>query len=315
MTTVEISPAFSQSKFLEKAFDLPLISDTCSFGIEKMSPVTSLDLQPTLTSLSPVVASHLAHLKRLGEDRLPEVLSTKLTSARDQAASCVLSLDSTLCSGLDQLLDKVPALRSSTPALYSSTREAVVSQLTLASTYLASTTTQATNYLSTTTSRATTTLVTTTSQATTYLASTTSQATTYLASFTLGQLALKVCDSGLETAESLLKLAPASCSLQCLPLVSGLKTVRSKAADIGREGARSNEKVAALEESSLASALSQVLGLYYVLELFGLSEVLARAEVAADLSKKESAEKVEAAEGVVEEVLADLSVKLEVVEN
>ena len=85
-----------------------------------MSPVTSLP-QPTLTSLSPVVASHLAHLKRLGEDRLPEVLSTKLTSARDQvlstglslalpslqAASCVLSLDSTLCSGLDQLLDKL----------------------------------------------------------------------------------------------------------------------------------------------------------------------------------------------------------------
>ena len=86
-----------------------------------MSPVTSL-LQPYLASISPVVASHLAHLKSLGEDRLPEVVSTKLTSAMDQvletglssplalslqAAACVLSLDSTLCSGLDQLLDKV----------------------------------------------------------------------------------------------------------------------------------------------------------------------------------------------------------------
>ena len=59
-----------------------------------------------------------------------------------------------------------------------------MSQLTLASTYLASTTTQATNYLSTATFRATTTLATTTSQA-----------TTYLASFTLGQLALKVTDA------------------------------------------------------------------------------------------------------------------------
>ena len=53
----------------------------------------------------------------------------------------------------------MPSLKSSTPALYSSTREAAVSQLSLATTYLATTTTQA---------------------------------TTYLASFTLGQLALKV---------------------------------------------------------------------------------------------------------------------------
>ena len=74
-------------------------------------------------------------------------------------------------------------------------------------------------------------------------------------------------------------------------------------------------QVAGLEDSSLASAVSEVLSLYYVLELFGLSEVIARAEVAADLSKKESSEKVEAAEGVVKEVLADLSVRMEVVKN
>ena len=70
-------------------------------------------------------------------------------------------LDSTLCTGLDQLVTKVlylpsctfttlvylylsncifqvPALTSPTPALYSSTREAAVSYLTLATTYLAS---------------------------------------------------------------------------------------------------------------------------------------------------------------------------------
>ena len=62
-------------------------------------------------------------------------------------------LDSSLCSGLDQLLVKVlltpalfssqlifqvPSLKTPSPALYSSTREAAVSQLTLATTYLAS---------------------------------------------------------------------------------------------------------------------------------------------------------------------------------
>ena len=86
-----------------------------------------------------------------------------------------------------------------------------------------------------------------------------SQATTYLASFTLAQLALKVTflcsysrisahtdpslqasDSGLETADSLLKLVPASYSSQCELLVSGLKTVREEAATVRKEGATRN---------------------------------------------------------------------------
>ena len=79
-----------------------------------------------------------------------------------QVTAGVQYLDSSLCSGLDQLVVKVlylysllhvkpgricilsncilqvPALKSPTPALYSSTREAAVSCLTLATTYLAS---------------------------------------------------------------------------------------------------------------------------------------------------------------------------------
>ena len=79
-------------------------------------------------------------------------------------------------------------------------------------------------------------------------------ASTYLASFTLAQLALKVpplfltsltdvlkvSDSGLETADSLLKLAPASYSSSCELLVSGIKTVRGQVDIVRREGASSN---------------------------------------------------------------------------
>ena len=52
-------------------------------------------------------------------------------------------------------------------------------------------------------------------------------------------------DSGLETADSLLKLAPASYSSRCELIVSGLKTVRSQVDIVRREGARLNgsEKV------------------------------------------------------------------------
>ena len=55
---------------------------------------------------------------------------------------------------------------------------------------------------------------------------------------------LKASDSGLETEESLLKLAPAS-NFRCELIVSGLKTVRSQVDIVRREGARLNgsEKV------------------------------------------------------------------------
>ena len=149
-----------------------------------------------------------------------------------------------LCSGLDQIIVKVPSLSSPTQALYNSNREAA--QLT--------------------------------------------QATTYLASFTLALLALKVSDSGLETAESLLKLVPSSYSSQCEPLVSGLKNIRSQAEHVRREGARreGTEQVANMETSSLA-LLSEVLGLHYIISILGFNKEVA--EVAGGVVKEEVSEK------------------------
>ena len=157
--------------------------------METVSSLTLSLLISPLASLLPEVSSQLASLKSLGQDRLPKVVSTRLSSTRDQVrfqlsfsfvtpniwlqvAACVYSLDATLCSGLDQLVDKVlyastpahytvhlytctrftrqqytyilysvlqvPALKTPTPALYNSTRKAAVSQLTQATTYLAS---------------------------------------------------------------------------------------------------------------------------------------------------------------------------------
>ena len=39
-----------------------------------------------------------------------------------KAVSAAVTLDATLCSGVDNLVEKVPALKQSTPVLYSSTR-------------------------------------------------------------------------------------------------------------------------------------------------------------------------------------------------
>ena len=121
MTTVEeAAPAFSQPKIVEKALSLPLVSDTYHSTLEAVSSMAS-PLQPLLASISTAVRD--SNILTPGEDRLPEVVSAGL----DLAAMCVHSVDESLCSGLDQLLVKVPALKSPTLALYSNSREAAVS--------------------------------------------------------------------------------------------------------------------------------------------------------------------------------------------
>ena len=105
-------------------------------------------------------------------------------------AAAVEVVDSSLCSGLDQLVTAVPSLAAPTPSL---------------------------------------------------LTSATAAANT-LASFTLGQLALKAADSGLETAGGLLKLGPAG---KVEAAVEGLARARGEVATIRREGAKidGSEKV------------------------------------------------------------------------
>ena len=97
-------------------------------GLETVSSLTSSLLASRLASLPPAVSNQLASIKSLGQERLPEVVFTGLSSARDQvihlfsiivkisfqAAAYVSSLDTTLCTGLDQLVDQV--LYSSTPS-------------------------------------------------------------------------------------------------------------------------------------------------------------------------------------------------------
>merc|ERR1712181_77068 len=68
----------------------------------------------------------------------PEMIQTGYTSAKGQVVAVAASVDASLCSGVDTLVDKVPALKQATPALYNSTKEGVSSYATLAATYVAS---------------------------------------------------------------------------------------------------------------------------------------------------------------------------------
>merc|ERR1711972_180939 len=89
------------------------------------------------TMASPVVDQAL-DIKAGIEGKIPEVVQTGYTTALNKAVSAAVTLDATLCSGVDNLVEKVPALKQSTPVLYSSTRESVGSYATLVATYVAS---------------------------------------------------------------------------------------------------------------------------------------------------------------------------------
>merc|ERR1719361_2089868 len=72
------------------------------------------------------------------QDKVPDVVTAKVTDAKGQVSAAVNSVDSSLCSGLDKLVDKVPALRQDTPELYNSTKSSMGSYAFMATTYMAS---------------------------------------------------------------------------------------------------------------------------------------------------------------------------------
>merc|ERR1712029_522661 len=131
----------------------------------------------------------------------------------NKVATAAVSLDTSLCSGVDKLVEKVPALKQATPALYNSTRESISSYATLFA--------------------------------------------TYVASFTIAQVALKAADIGLETSDGLLKWTG---NEKVVPIVTGLRKVRSETTSLRKEGAALNggEKARVLEEATLLGALMEI---------------------------------------------------------
>jgi len=121
---------------VEKAFALPLVNATYD------------SLASLSTPLQPYVEKGAAMMSSMGEsygavkagvqDKIPDSVSAKVTFAKGQVSAAVSSVDLSLCSGLDKLVDKLPALKQETPELYYTTKSSVGSYAFMASTYVAS---------------------------------------------------------------------------------------------------------------------------------------------------------------------------------
>jgi len=124
------------SKTVVKAFDLPVVSDTYNSLVKLSSPL--IPIVEKVGSLASPAMDQVLGLKAGIESKVPEVITTGFNSALAKVTSAAVSLDTKLSSGIDNLVEKMPALKEATPALYDSTRESVKSYSTFAATYMAS---------------------------------------------------------------------------------------------------------------------------------------------------------------------------------
>merc|ERR1712200_114283 len=121
---------------VEKVLELPVVNDTYDSLVKLSSPLNPY-VEKIGTLASPAVDQALDFSASI-EGKVPDVVQTSYASALNKAASMAASLDATLCSGVDNLVDKVPALNQATPTLYNSTRESVGRYASLVATYMAS---------------------------------------------------------------------------------------------------------------------------------------------------------------------------------
>merc|ERR1712240_365027 len=117
--SAEVIQHYVKPKVVEKVFDLPVVSDTYDSLVKLSSPLSPY-VEKIGTMASPVVDQAL-DLKAGIEGKIPEVVHTGYTTALNKAFGAAVTLDATLCSGVDNLVEKAPALKQSTPVLYSST--------------------------------------------------------------------------------------------------------------------------------------------------------------------------------------------------
>merc|ERR1711962_1232086 len=134
--SAEVIQNYVKPKVVKKVFDLPVVSDTYDSLVKLSSPLIPY-VEKIGTLASPVVDQALDLRARI-EDKVPEGVQTGYTTTLNKVVTAAVSLDATLCSGVDTLVEKVPALKQATPILYNSTRESVSSYATLVATYMTS---------------------------------------------------------------------------------------------------------------------------------------------------------------------------------
>merc|ERR1739838_1152177 len=121
------STSLAQLKVLDKALQLPVVSDVAS-------KLAGHQLKAVVEGVSSLVTQAEESLVPL----LPARLRHCSDTAKEKVGSAVEGLDSLACDGLDQLTSNIPALKENTSELCEVTKDAVYSYLESTKDYLAS---------------------------------------------------------------------------------------------------------------------------------------------------------------------------------
>merc|ERR1712119_70489 len=116
-------------KAIIKAFELPLVTSAYNEIATIASPFTPY-METTMTTITPMVDVGINTIKtKMEESVIPhlpegmtETLQSNMTAAAGHLSAAVEKVDTFACGGIDQLTDKVPALKDATPELIETTK-------------------------------------------------------------------------------------------------------------------------------------------------------------------------------------------------
>merc|ERR1712059_233341 len=137
LSSQEVHQASQQFKIVGKTMELPLVADAVSLTKSTISPLVET-MTPVASKLEEQVASFKTRAEESLLPQLSEGVRNNMTSAVEQVSAAVANLDSLACGGLDQLTERVPVLRGSTPEVMGTTKEVAASYIGLFTESLAS---------------------------------------------------------------------------------------------------------------------------------------------------------------------------------
>merc|ERR1711872_1034933 len=132
--TYDVMAPVKSLKVVDKAFELPVVSSAYTEIATLASPITPY-VESSVKFITPIVEGGCNTIKEKVMPHLPdgtaESLQSKLTVA-------VEKVDTLACGGMDQLLEKVPALKEETPELIKNSKETATTYIHDSSSFAAS---------------------------------------------------------------------------------------------------------------------------------------------------------------------------------
>merc|ERR1711872_1150663 len=119
--TYDVMAPVKSLKVVDKAFELPVVSSAYTEIATLASPITPY-VESSVKFITPIVEGGCNTIKEKVMPHLPdgtaESLQSKVNGAVAKLTVAVEKVDTLACGGMDQLLEKVPALKEETATTY-----------------------------------------------------------------------------------------------------------------------------------------------------------------------------------------------------